>query len=342
MEFEVYLKQQLQLHPSMQPQDAVKLCYQAALGAEHLLTDFDAAEKYFTEEYAAVTPAALPLFEEISPEVCRVNLAAWKAKGLPAEWLFRMFTASVRVQRGTRELFKEYLATAEKVLPLADWQTYLDAYKAAGMPTVHHSDAYRAAEHPAYRIVDRRFVKLLPILEKIAALPRGDRACVIALEGRAAAGKSTAAESLAAILGAGVVHMDDFFLPFEKRTEERLAEAGGNVDYERFRVEVLDSILAGGDVTYSAFDCSTGTFLPPVTKERKSLTVIEGSYAHHPYFGDAYDLRIALDISDETQQQRILARNGERMLAMFVERWIPMEHRYFEAFSIFENADLIL
>ena len=60
----------------------------------------------------------------------------------------------------------------------------------------------------------------------------------------------------------------------------------------------------------------------------------------HPVLFD--DLRIALDISEDVQHRRILARNGERMLAMFVERWIPMEHRYFEAFSIFENADMIL
>ena len=50
MEFEVYLKQQLALHPSMQPQDVVKLCYQAAHGAEHLLSDIKAAEKYFYQE----------------------------------------------------------------------------------------------------------------------------------------------------------------------------------------------------------------------------------------------------------------------------------------------------
>lgn len=342
MEFEVYLKQQLQLHPSMQPQDAVKLCYQAALGAEHLLTDFDAAEKYFTAEYAAVIPAPLPLFEEISPEVCRVNLAAWKAKGLPAAWLFRMFTASVRLQRGTRELFKEYLTTAEKVLPLADWQTYLDAYRAAGMPTVHHSDAYRAAEHPAYRIVDRRFVKLLPILEKIAALPRGDRACVIALEGRAAAGKSTAAESLAAILGAGVVHMDDFFLPPELRSEERFAVPGGNVHYERFAAEVLPHVACPDRFAYRIFDCGKMAIEGEREVDASAYRIVEGAYSCHPTFGDYADLKVFFDIAPEVQMQRIIARNGAQMAEMFQKHWIPLEEAYYKANRTKENADLVV
>lgn len=49
---------------------------------------------------------------------------------------------------------------------------------------------------------------------------------VIAMDGRAAAGKTTLAEELAVTLGGAVVHMDDFFLPGELRTPERLAAPG--------------------------------------------------------------------------------------------------------------------
>ena len=98
MNFTTYLSEQLQLHPSMQPQDVLKLCYQAARGAEHLLADFSRARAWFDREYAAVpADAAQPLFEMLSPEVARVNLAAWKAAGLPEEWLFRMFAATASV-----------------------------------------------------------------------------------------------------------------------------------------------------------------------------------------------------------------------------------------------------
>lgn len=35
------LAEQMRIHPSMTPRDIAKLCYQAARGAEHLLTDLD-------------------------------------------------------------------------------------------------------------------------------------------------------------------------------------------------------------------------------------------------------------------------------------------------------------
>ena len=90
MDFIACLQEQLRLHPAMQPRDVLKLCYQAARGAEHLLADTARARAYFDQEYAATPPdASLPLLEIIGPEVARVNIAAWKAANLPADWLFR-------------------------------------------------------------------------------------------------------------------------------------------------------------------------------------------------------------------------------------------------------------
>lgn len=66
---------------------------------------------------------------------------------------------------------------------------------------------------------------------------------VAAIDGNAAAGKSTLAARIAAFFApqysVNVFHMDDFFLPGALRTPERLAEPGGNVHYERFQDEVL-------------------------------------------------------------------------------------------------------
>ena len=80
MDFDFYLKEQLKLHPSMQMQDIIKMCYQATFGVEHLLSDTKRAKQYFHQEYTT-TPAdaSLPLYEAISDEFCRVNLGAWKA-----------------------------------------------------------------------------------------------------------------------------------------------------------------------------------------------------------------------------------------------------------------------
>ena len=49
--------------------------------------------------------------------------------------------------------------------------------------------------------------------------------------------------------------MDDFYLQPHQRTEERLAEPGGNVDRERFLQEVLIPLHEGHDAVYRVFDC---------------------------------------------------------------------------------------
>ena len=151
----------------MQPQDVVKICYQAAFGAEHLLADISAAKRYFDAEFDATEPREGELFELLSDEICRVDLGVWKARGLPSDELFGAFVATARVPVGEKERFSEYLVTAEACIAeetaafsLEEWLVFLGKYKAAGMPAVHHSDAYRNSEKPAYRIVYRRLLSI--------------------------------------------------------------------------------------------------------------------------------------------------------------------------------------
>ena len=68
---------------------------------------------------------------------------------------------------------------------------------------------------------------------------------IVAIDGKCASGKTTLAAELAEIYDCNVFHMDDFFLRPEQRTQQRFAESGGNVDYERFREEVLFPLLSG-------------------------------------------------------------------------------------------------
>lgn len=172
MDFAECLRAQMALHPAMQPLDVLKLCYQAASGAEHLLTDADRARAYFDREFAATTAdASQPLFEPISDRVARINIAAWKAATLPPEWLFRMFVHTATLAQ-TADLLEDIVAqAAELCAGLPGWDDTLSAWRDAGMPAVHHSEAYRAAEHPAYRIVRREYCALLPVLTQLAADP---------------------------------------------------------------------------------------------------------------------------------------------------------------------------
>jgi len=207
------------------------------------------------------------------------------------------------------------------------------------MPAVHHSENYRAGEHPAYRIVNARFMCILPLIEH---LHRSRDVRVIAIDGRAASGKTTKAGLLSAMLDAPVIHMDDFFLPPALRTEERLAQPGGNVHYERFAEEVVPALRSGDAFSYRIFDCGQMDFAGERTIPAAPIRIVEGSYAHHPTLGDYADLRVFTSVDEGEQMARILRRNGERMAEMFRTRWIPMEETYFSAFGIREKADIVL
>lgn len=178
------------------------------------------------------------------------------------------------------------------------------------------------------------------LLARIGALMEEKERVIVAIDGQCAAGKSTLAEKLAERLDCNLLHMDDFFLRPEQRTPERYAETGGNVDYERFREEVLVPLLAGVDFSFRPFDCGAFTMGQPVPVQAKKLTIVEGSYSQHPYFADPYDLKILLTVDEKLQRERILQRPAF-LHKRFFEEWIPMENRYLREFRIPERADLI-
>ena len=344
--FSEYLLLESKLHPSMEPQDAVKLCHQGALGPGHLIADEEKARRYFRAEYADAAFHGEPLTQPISADYCRISLPAWREAGFPADWLLRMFLLSAQASAAEGQThFSAYLEESETLaaaglLPFSSeaLRDYLCAY---GKPhAVHHSDAYRAAEHPAYRVVTHACADLVPLLQKIASC--GASRPVVALDGRAASGKSITAALLGGITGGSLIHMDDFFLPKELRTEKRLQEPGGNIHYERFAEEVLPHLGGEQAFSYGVFDCSVMTITKTHEIAPAPLYIVEGSYSHHPHFGDYAHVKAFCDVSPEEQMQRIEQRDGAIFAQRFRDQWIPMEEWYFQHFSIREQAHICL
>lgn len=179
------------------------------------------------------------------------------------------------------------------------------------------------------------------IMSRLEELLQKEGPVLVAIDGSCASGKTTLARKLAEQYDCNVFHMDDFFLQPHQRTPERFAQPGGNVDYERFHQEVLLPLQMRQPFSYQVFDCSVMQLGDRIAVEPKQLNIIEGSYSHHPYFADVYDYRIFLAVAPEIRQQRILQRPAF-LHRRFFDEWIPMEQRYFEAFSIQENSDLVL
>lgn len=168
------------------------------------------------------------------------------------------------------------------------------------------------------------------------------RPFLVAIDGGSASGKSTLGETLAKELGATLVHMDDFFLPMELRTPQRFAQPGGNVHWERVLAEVLEPLKAGKPLEYGVFNCSVMAVDRICREEAKDIVIVEGAYSLHPQLRDFFDLKVLVTVDEATQKQRILARNGEKMLRRFLNEWIPLELRYFEACGVKDCCDLIL
>ena len=146
-------------YPLMQPQDAVKLIYQNEFGGGHLIRDEEAYLNYLRREYATLEkdPTA-PLYEDIGNGIIRVNLAALREEDL--EQLGKAFIDSAAKHKGTLDSFLNKLEvlqtlTSEGVFAFDPdaLNTYLSEYKAAGYLTVSHSEQYRQAYKPSYRVI---------------------------------------------------------------------------------------------------------------------------------------------------------------------------------------------
>ncbi len=163
---------------------------------------------------------------------------------------------------------------------------------------------------------------------------------VLAIDGMCGSGKSTLASLLQKEFDCLVFHMDDFYLPLEKRTEERLSRPGGNVDYERFLDTVLKPISLKQDIHYQVFNCATMTFNDIDIIPYHPKIIIEGSYSLRDELVPYYTNIVALQISPSLQIERIKQRN-KKALKTFQEKWIPLENKYFDYYKIFEKYPTI-
>ncbi len=159
---------------------------------------------------------------------------------------------------------------------------------------------------------------------------------ILAIEGYCCSGKTTFAKQLSEQYDCNVFHMDDFFLRPFQRTEERLAVPGGNVDYERFKEEVLIPVTRGLPFAYRPFDCHTMSLAKAVYVEPKRLNIVEGTYSMHPELSDFYTDSIFLEVSSEEQLRRLSLRESPESFQRFLERWLPLEKLYFDTVKPWE------
>lgn len=150
-------------YPLMEPTDAVKLIYQNEFGGGHLIRDEESCLNYLRREYGSVkqSPDA-PLAEDIGNGMFRIHLNALDHNGYSLELLGADFLQSAKIHRGSLDSFLSKLEvlvrlTREGRMPFSaeELESYLTTYRQAGYPMVSHSETYRKAYSPAYRIIFR-------------------------------------------------------------------------------------------------------------------------------------------------------------------------------------------
>lgn len=363
-------------YPDMQITDMVKLLYQSEFAGGHMIAtpptrcvagdpgtttptvhtpgapEFNTAESLARLEAECVALPPIPAgdaFEDIGGGLCRIYLGAMPALSLEPRTVNRLFIATARAVKGSPTQFEKKLnlflkccESGELPFDTAEAEAYLRKYRAQGCPPISHSAGYHAAYAPAYRVIKKEYARFIKLFRRIDALPDSKASVSVAVDGNSGAGKSTLSGLLTEVYDCNVFHTDDFFLPAERKTAERLAQPGGNVDYERLRGEVIAGLISGGAFEYRRYDCHSGRLSAPVRATPKRLNIIEGVYSLHPALAMAYDLKVFLKTGGAIQRQRISKRSGEALLKRFADEWIPLENRYFSALRIPEMCDIIL
>jgi hypothetical protein len=182
-------------YPKMEPADAVKFAYQSVFGGGHLIASEANSLAFLTEERKKTCSnkrrnAPQEAFLPIGLGYARMNLGSPSLLPLPDALLNRMFVRSAQEPGGDMKTFQR--ALEEVVRAAADGafafsmealDSYLDKYRAAGSPMVRHSETYRRAYLPAYRVVDGAYAALLPLIRQIqGALDRGSLPATFAIE----------------------------------------------------------------------------------------------------------------------------------------------------------------
>ncbi len=141
--------------PLLNEEDIVKLAFQGMLGVGHLIADRDGALAWLHREMENLPPAPEePLIEWLSPMWFRLNLRPARARGLREEEITRLLLRSAggKLLFSRREVYRFCVELDGSKRMRAAAAPLLDGH---WLPS--HSAAYRAAYHPAYRVLCGEF-----------------------------------------------------------------------------------------------------------------------------------------------------------------------------------------
>lgn len=330
----IFLKHHMLKYPLMQTQDKIKLIYQASLGPTHFANQKEDINKIYKNILKEMKVAKkdkpskfLPYYEMISESYIRINLL----NEFNPKYLASSFYNSINDSTYDINILKDNL------------RLYLtpDEYENYDFSPIHHSKIYSQEYYPHYRIINTKYLTtIMRIYQLQLFLENTKEHSIIALEGKCASGKSTIAKQFEDEYT--ILHADDFFLPNNMKTKERIDEIGGNINYELIKI-TLEEIKEAWEnsktkILIKAYSCKDNSFYEKEIKLKNKI-IFEGVYSYHPYFNNLIDKCAFLYVNSETQINRIMKRNNS---TNFINTWMPLENKYYDTFDILSKADIII
>jgi len=345
-------------YPLSELSDILTLVYQNEFGplcADHTEETASKILHKMQESQAASNPRTLS--EPIGNGFARVHCASFGKlfddKILASKVLSSMAAVSAEVQRGSFEGVSKKLGLLLRLVEnnelagsgdttFKSWvynyeqsRKEVDKFLKVDYPEVSHSDDYLSAYNPSYRVVLCEFLEYVDLFKLIQPSISFGRRVILGIDGRSGAGKTTLAKIVSKVYGGDFISMDNFYLPFELRSLERMGIPGGHIHYERFIEQILNPIKAGKTrIEHENYSPHTKKTTPLVANINSNIVVVEGSYSLHPWIRDLHTHTVFLNASDALQKRRILKRNGKEGYVRFKSTWIPFEDRYHRAYKV--------
>lgn len=159
------VREYCQQNTELELQDVFKFLFQSCMGCEHLVSDYAYALERIDGEMKDAKSDDLPDVEYLDGNYCRVHLKVLKDREAE-ERLCSLFVKSAKAEpdgktRLENELVKLLEAAKKGELPFTADEVArgIDEWREGGLRAIHHSARFRAAHHPAYRVIRTEFLE---------------------------------------------------------------------------------------------------------------------------------------------------------------------------------------
>lgn len=179
-DIEGFVNRQLEIYPKFRLLDIYKSCFQDYMGAEHLISDRQRVKAYLDEELQTTSlDDLMPWYYEpcgIDNLYVRVSIRAIKENLVSEDMLLDAFIRSANIDKrptveSWRDRWHKIIGTIDRMnLNLPNYQQdrkFIDSVLSVGRYAISHSQEYREAYRPHYRIVEKSIFEreIKPMIE---------------------------------------------------------------------------------------------------------------------------------------------------------------------------------